>query len=327
MSFRKTFILFTVSLFIIIGVAGFLKKDVKTIKNNLNDEVETNKNNVCLVVNKDENVNQDIKICDIQKESEKIDKIRRFFSKGNDKFPIVETITYTSRVFWLKGRPAWIADYATYYETSRHFIARGLNNKIDYLTQNVAPGDKFNVFVKDKNIKFYLIVDLEKCDMDFYYLDLDVDERVFVKNYKIGVGRLDNYSPSGSLTPIGKYTIGNKVAIYDKDIEHYFQNKKTKMVEVFGTRWLPFDKEIENCSDSAKGYGLHGMPMRYDDDKCELVEIDDCVGGYNSDGCLRLKKDDIEELFSIIITKPTIIEIVKNKKDLTLPMSRESNSL
>lgn len=256
---------------------------------------------------------------------EQPDRIRRLFSKGMDKFPIVETITYTSRVPWLKGRPAWIADYATHFQTSRHFIARGLNGKPDYFTQMVSPGDKFNVFRTDKNFKFYLLVDLKTCTMDFYYLDYDTDERVFLKSYPIGVGRLDPLSPSGSLTPTGKYTLGPKVGIYKEGIEHYFQNQKREMIEVFGTRWMPFDQEIENCTDSATGYGIHGVPCVFDKEKGLLVEAENGVGNYGSDGCIRLRKDDIEELFSIVITKTTIVEIAKSKADVDLPMSKEVN--
>lgn len=260
-----------------------------------------------------------------QQNEQKVDRIRRFFSRGIDKFPIVETVTYSSRVAWLKGRPAWIADYASHFQTSRHFIARGLNGKADYLTQVISPGDKFNVFRTDKNFKFYLLIDLQACNMDFYYLDYDNDERVFIKSYPIGAGRLDPLSPSGSLSPTGKYTLGPKVGIYKQGIEHYYQNQKTQMIEVFGTRWMPFDQEIENCTDSARGYGIHGVPCTYDKEKDQLIEVENSVGNYSSDGCIRLRKDDVEELFSIVITKPTIVEIVKSKADVVLPMSKEVN--
>jgi len=251
--------------------------------------------------------------------------VRRLFSKGMDKLPIVETITYSSRVSWLKGRPAWIADYASHYQTSRHFIARSLNGKTDYITQNIAPGSKFNVFRDDKQIQFYILVDLSTCTMDFYYLDLDAQERVFLKSYQVGVGRLDSSSPSGSLTPTGKYMLGSKTAVYKPGIEHYFQNRKTHMIEVFGTRWIPFEQEVENCTDSAKGYGIHGLPCKYDTEKNLLIEEEKGVGGYNSDGCLRLRMADIEEIFAIVVTKPTMVEIVKNKDDAVLPMIKENH--
>jgi len=320
LSFPKIFISCVIVLFLGIGIAGVVKKkskegEVVSVQELVVQEEQTQEKNSELL--------QVTNVCEEKKKTK--DRIRLFFSRGMDKLPIVETITYTSRVSWLKGRPAWIADYASHFETSRHFIARSLNGRPDYLSQRVAPGDKFNVFRLDKNINFYLLVDLKACSMDFYYLDYDNDERVFIKSYPIGVGRLDDYSPSGSLTPIGKYSLGGKVAIYKPGVEHYFQNQKTHMIEVFGTRWLPFERELENCSDSAKGYGIHGVPCNYEPETEVLSEMENILGTYTSDGCIRLKKDDIEELFSIVITKPTIVEIVKNKSEAVLPMAKENN--
>ena len=241
----------------------------------------------------------------------KVDHIRRFFSKGIDRFPIVETITYTSRVPWLKGRPAWIADYARFHQTSRHFIARSLNGREDYDTQNVSPGDAFNVIKKDKDVVFLLKLNLSTCLLDFSYLDRDTEEQELIKSYSVGIGRKDSFSPSGSLTPLGTYKLGEKIAIYKPGIENYFQNKKTHMIEIFGTRWIPFSEEIENCTDCAKGYGIHGLPFVFNTEK-EVYEEDlSCLGECSSDGCIRLKEKDINELFSIVITRPTMIEIVK----------------
>lgn len=312
MSFSKIFIGLVLILFLGIGTLAYLKKT----------EGQAEVKVVAAVIPKEER--HVVERGEEGEKTETVDRIRLFFSKGMDKLPIVETITYTSRVDWLKGRPAWLSDYASHFETSRHFIARSLNGKPDYLSQKVSPGDKFNVLRLDKNINFYLLVDLKGLTMDFYYLDYDKDERVFLKSYPVGVGRLDSYSPSGSLTPTGKYSLGNKVAIYSPGVEHYFQNQKTHMIEVFGTRWIPFEKEIENCSDSAKGYGIHGVPCIYDAEKGTLTESENMLGTYSSDGCIRLRKDDVEELFAIIITKPTIVEIVKDKTKVILPMSKEN---
>ena len=55
------------------------------------------------------------------------DRVDELFNRQDPKFPIVETIPYRSRVAWQKGRPAWLSDYAAHYKTSRHFIARSLN--------------------------------------------------------------------------------------------------------------------------------------------------------------------------------------------------------
>ena len=247
-------------------------------------------------------------------ESNLVDKL---FVTDSSKLDVVETLTYTSRVPWLKGRPAWIADYSSHYETTRHFIARSLNKKIDYFTQKVSPGDRFNVL--KKNINFYLLVDLSRCKMLFYVINKDTNKRTLLKTYSVGVGRKDETRESGSLTPIGKFTLGSKVAIYKSGTMGYFQDRKIEMMRIFGTRWIPFEKEIENCSEGAKGYGIHGAPWTTDEENNTLKEDRERVCEYGSDGCIRLFSEDIEELFAIIISKNTIIEIVKNFSDAMLP--------
>jgi L,D-transpeptidase catalytic domain len=249
-----------------------------------------------------------------------VDHIDRFFALDGSKLPIVETISYTSRTPWLKDRPAWIADYAAHYSTSRHFIARSLNRKPDYFTQKISPGDRFNVFKRGKNIEFHLLVDLSKCKMYFYYLDLDANERVFLKTYRVGVGRIDPKATSGYLTPEGKYMLGDKIAIYKPGITDFFQNAKIEMVRVFGTRWIPFQKKNDGSpNEGSKSLGLHGAPWAVDPASGQLAEDRSTVGQHESDGCIRLSSEDIESLYAIIITKPTTIELVKSIETDALP--------
>jgi len=248
-----------------------------------------------------------------------VDRIFRLFTLGPMRLPIVETITYSSSVPWLKGRPAWIADYAAHYQTSRHFIARSLNGKSDYLTQKVSTGSRFNVFRIDKKIQFYLLIDVSRCKMGFYYVDLDTKERLLLKTYNVGLGRIDPHAPSGTLTPLGTYSLGNKVAIYKSGTMGLFQKQQTEMIRIFGTRWLPFDQELDQVTAPAQGYGIHGAPWREDPNSGELVEQRSLIGAYDSDGCIRLALEDLEELFSIVITKPTFVVIVKDFYDAKLP--------
>ena len=239
---------------------------------------------------------------------EEVDRIHQLFALDSSEFPIVETVSFTSRVPWLKDRPAWIADYASHYQTSRHFIARSLNKKTDYLTQKVHPGDRFNVFKPGKDLRFHLTVDLSQSRMWFYYLS--GNEKVLLKTYRVGLGKKDPKRSSGYLTPVGKYSLGDKIAIYKPGVSGFFQEEKVEMIRVFGTRWLPFDKELEGCSEGAKGFGIHGVPWVTDADG-ELIEDLSKIGTYDSDGCIRMGSDDIEEIFAIVITKPTTVEVVK----------------
>ena len=253
-----------------------------------------------------------VKTKDILPTANNIDSL---FITAQAKHPIVETVSYTSRVPWLSGRPAWISDYASFYQTSRHFIARSLNKKVDYLTQKITPGDKFNVLRKDIDLSFYILIDLSRSKMWFYALNETDNHKYLLKTYSVGLGRKDSKRPSGCLTPLGKYSLGSKVAIYKNGTMGYFQDRKIEMIKIFGTRWIPFENEIENCSDDAKGFGIHGTPWVNKKSSPTLVEDQSKIGQYDSDGCIRLISDDIEELFSIIITKPTVVELVKDYND------------
>jgi lipoprotein-anchoring transpeptidase ErfK/SrfK len=246
-------------------------------------------------------------------------RIEELFNKTGALLPIVETITYKSRVAWQKGRPAWLSDYASHYKTSRHFIARSLNGNVDYFKQDVADGDRFNVFKEGKNISFYLLVDSSRCKMWFYSLDNDTKERILLKRYDVGLGRKDDARTSGSLTPIGKYSLGNKIAIYKPTMTGHHNGQKVEMIRVFGTRWIPFDKEIGATTTPAKGFGIHGVPWINGSGPGGLVEDKSGIGKYQSDGCIRMATSDVEELFAIVITKPTTVDIVADYFDAELP--------
>ncbi len=245
-----------------------------------------------------------------------IDRIFQLISTTSTRLPIVETITYSSSVPWLKGRPAWIADYATHYKTSRHFIARSLNGKPDYLTQKVFEGSKFNVFRKDKQIQFYLLCDLTRLKMGFYYVDLDTQERVLLKSYPISAGRLDPTRGSGSLTPLGRYELGDRIAVYKPGIFGSFGEQQVEMISLFGTRWIPFGKEVSSGT-LPKGLGVYGAP--WIESEGEWKECVQVIGQYTTDGGIQMRAKDLEEVFAIVVSKPAFIEVVKNFQDAKLP--------
>ena len=238
------------------------------------------------------------------------DRVAEFFNLRHPQFPIVETITYKSKVTWQKGRPAWLSDYANHYKTSRHFIARSLNGKPDYLKQDLAEGGRFNILKPEKNVQFNLIIDTSRCKMWFYYHDLDTNEKILVKTYPVGLGRIDHSKISGLLTPLGVYSLGSRIAVYKPKMTGLHNGAKIEMIRVFGTRWIPFEKEISATTSPAKGFGIHGLPWTMKNST--LLEDRDSLGKYESDGCIRMAADDIEELYAIVITRPTTIEIVKD---------------
>lgn len=333
-SMKKWIVVGAVSLFSLIGVTAFIKKKasnaLETQKKAVS--VEVSSENVVLSVPAAKPTrppsHQNLAgtappplarpLYSSKGDFPQIDRVFQLFSTGPSKLPIVETLTYSSSVPWLK-RPAWIADYATYYQTSRHFIARSLNGKSDYFNQTVSEKSKFNVFRKDKRIQFHLLVDVSRCKMGFYYVDLDTNERVLLKTYSVGLGRLDSTMPSGTLTPLGRYTLGNRVAIYQPGAQGFYQDQKVEMIRVFGTRWIPLIPEGDAAAKESvkKGYGLQGAPWISSGE--QLVENQEVIGAYDSDGCIRLKSEDIQEIYAIVLTKPTFVEIVKELSLAKLP--------
>ena len=313
MSMSKAIFIGSISLFgIIIGLAFFKNSKEERLTSAISTPIQE----------KNEEITASLEASYLQPVQDTIsnqeeDEIWRLFTTNKKKLSIVETIHYKAHVPWLEGRPAWLTDYATHYATSRHFIARSLNGKKDYYTQNVSIGDRFNVLKKE--VSFYLVVDLSRCKMWFYGLDESSNKRILLKTYKVGLGRFDRDSCSGLLTPKGKFSLGNKIAIYKPGIEGYFQDKKVEMITIFGTRWLPFSKDISGEGDCPKGYGFHGAPWIYDIEKNSYSEDLSTIGCYDSDGCIRLGQNDIEELYSIVITKPTIVEIVTDFHEATTP--------
>lgn len=155
--------------------------------------------------------------------------------------------------------------------------------------------------------------------MGFYYIDLDSNERVLLKTYSVALGRKDEMKKSGSLTPLGKFSLDNKVAIYKPGDKGYFQGEKVEMVQVFGSRWIPLKEALEGATDSCKGLGIHGMPWSKDSESGDFKENAESLGQYVSGGSIRLLQPDVEEIVAITITRPTVIEIVRDFHQAELP--------
>ncbi len=242
-----------------------------------------------------------------------VDRVEELFNITGKKLPIVETIVYKSHVPWNKGKLAWLSDYASHYHTSRHFIARSRNGKPDYLKQDLAEGDKFNVLKPDIKLQFNAIIDLNRSKMWLYYNDLDNGSKELIKTYLVGLGR-------SALTPSGQYLLGDRIATYKPGQFGTHNGAKVELIRIFGTRWIPFSKELGPNPGSPRGLGMHGVPWK-ENEKGELVEDTSSLGKFQSDGCIRLSTNDMEELYSIVITKPCVVEIVNDFSAATFPVA------
>jgi hypothetical protein len=244
------------------------------------------------------------------------DRMDELFHSRKTSLPFVETLTYSPSVPWLKGRPAWIADYSAHYATTAHFIARSLGGPSNYLSTAIAEGDAFNVLAKDRPLEFYLAVDTSRCMMALYCFDEHAKKRIHLKSYFVGLGRRDSESPSGCLTPLGRFRLEENGAIYKPGAMGEYNDNKIELIQVYGTRRIPF---IETISGSAlpKGYAIQGAPFVRD--KGKILEHKECIGTYSSEGGICMAREDLEELFAVITSRPAFVEIVTDINHIQLP--------
>lgn len=121
-------------------------------------------------------------------------------------------------------------------------------------------------FLKVNKAKFSILVDKSKNELTLKKSDGEI-----VKTYRVSTG--ENLS-----TPIGTFEIEEKLisplwykvgAIVEPDSPEY----------ELGSRWMGF---------SASGYGIHG------------TKDASSIGGHITKGCVRMRNEDVEELYAII---------------------------
>lgn len=235
--------------------------------------------------------------------------IQQLFVKGSS-CPIVETVRYSSRVAWRPKKQAWLVDYASYYKTPLDFIVRSLTGAQGKEFPTVQEGQQFTVLRRDVPFYFHMVISFASMKMRLYYVLPKENRAVFLRGYPVCLGRKDSNKTSGSLTPLGVYQLGSRVAIFHPKMMGQHKGARVELVQVFGTRWIPFESEMANCTEPAKGFGIHGAPLVYNATSGQLEENLSSIGTYASDGCIRLKRQDVEELFSVISTRTSYVEIV-----------------
>ncbi len=250
-----------------------------------------------------------------------VDRMTSLFQPCPPLPSIVETVTYSTRADWVTGRAAYLGDYASHYKTSKHFISRSLHGMGNYLSDVVSKGNRFNVLRDDKEVEFHLVLDLSRLKLWTYYYNVTDGERELLKCYPVCAGQLTERARSGSLTPLGVYSLGSEIAVYKEGAKGLYHGEQIEMVETFGKRWIPLGREIANCTAACKGLGIHGTPLKRHHETGELVEDRNCIGHYESGGCIRLLSEDIEELFAVVVSRPSYIHIVKDFSEAQLPGS------
>lgn len=130
---------------------------------------------------------------------------------------------------------------------------------------------------------FRIIIERSACNL---YL---LDNRGLFKRYRVGLGK------PGHETTLGSYVLGNK----QKDPVWFKPgagaiDAGTDENEL-GTRWMPLTPVREGLPTDL---GIHG------------TIAPETVGQYSSKGCARMKNEDVEELFDLVV-RSTPVEIVE----------------
>ena len=104
----------------------------------------------------------------------------------------------------------------------------------------------------------------------------------YIKQYPVGIGKSDK-------TPVGVFIVDNKLVNpkwYAPEGVYPFGHPKN----VLGTRWIGFEDK-----NDLYGYGIHGTA----DPKS--------IGKDMSNGCIRMKNENVEELFDFVKSKTRVV--------------------
>jgi len=98
-----------------------------------------------------------------------------------------------------------------------------------------------------------------------------LEDGIVIRTYPIAVGKHSTPSPSGEFTVINRA----KNPVYRHEGQVVMPGKNNPV----GTRWMGL---------SLRGYGIHG------------TNVQSSIGKAASHGCFRMKKNDVEELFTLV---------------------------
>jgi LysM repeat protein len=104
----------------------------------------------------------------------------------------------------------------------------------------------------------------------------------YLKQFPVGIGK-------NNKTPVGVFFVKDKLVNpvwYSPEGVFPFGHPKN----VLGTRWIGFEEQ-----EGLYGYGIHGTAEP------------ESIGKAESNGCIRLRNEDVEELFDFVETKTKVV--------------------
>ena len=177
-------------------------------------------------------------------------------------------------------------DHAIQKGESLKIIAAHFNTPVDLIVKANEVHNPNRIQVGDRlrlldNVKF--AIEVSKSEN---WLLVTLDGKFF-KRYRVGTGKFNR-------TPVGTFRIYDKIAEPpwwrpDGTVVPYGDKEN-----ILGTRWMAI--EATGDTPPARGYGIHGT---WDDSS---------LGQQSSAGCVRMKNEDVEELF-IYVPRGTPVTI------------------
>lgn len=140
-----------------------------------------------------------------------------------------------------------------------------------------------------------------RIDKSDYRMDLYVEDAdglyIYLKSYTVGLGEFDS-------TPIGKWIVkpGSKVGpanggpswVNPRTGERYDRNDPDIPI---GEYWMALEGIDDNTRDK-KGYGIHA------------TNDPESIGRQESMGCIRMRDEDIDQVFYTLFEGASVVEIV-----------------
>lgn len=186
-----------------------------------------------------------------------------------------DRIQHTARSIYAAPQPHYMAPYVVRPGDTLAKIAAEYKVPWTYLARlnNVEPGRvRANSKLKVIRGPFGAVVDLSDFELTIHA------HGYYVRSYKIGIG-------AGQSTPIGEFKVGSKL----ENPTYYAPEggviEPDDPANPLGEYWLGL----------GDGYGIHGT-----------IEPNS-IGKAESKGCIRLRNDDVAEVFDLLTTGSTVM--------------------